>query len=227
MDDIAQDPTSSNAEEHAARGRAIWDRYCSQYGQHSALEDVIADLLHFADATVTGGAETVIDRAKHHHRSEQPSNAPRHPEPAEAQPPLFDEHGNYTPQPGTEYPFSVSDLARATARRLGAGLSARKAPHTMTSASLPAAQAEKLGDAVGRIAAYAARALNREFPHLDLEQLVETFTCPAALEGAARHYLAALKGGATPADAAGRAGTALIRAWADARLAAAQAARTD
>ena len=34
------------------------------------------------------------------------------PEPA-----LYDENGNYTPQPGTEYPFAVSDIARATTPR--------------------------------------------------------------------------------------------------------------
>lgn len=31
----------------------------------------------------------------------------------------YDEHGRYMPAPGTEYPFSVSDIARATARLLG------------------------------------------------------------------------------------------------------------
>ncbi|MER7952028.1 hypothetical protein ABTY59_32020 [Streptomyces sp. NPDC096079] len=30
-----------------------------------------------------------------------------------------DEHGRYSPAPGTEYPFSVSDIARATAALLG------------------------------------------------------------------------------------------------------------
>lgn len=34
-------------------------------------------------------------------------------------PPLYDALGRYNPQPGTEYPFSVSDIARATARMLG------------------------------------------------------------------------------------------------------------
>ncbi|NML55101.1 hypothetical protein HHL19_35770 [Streptomyces sp. R302] len=32
---------------------------------------------------------------------------------------LFDERGEYTPAPGTEYPFSVSDIARAASRLLG------------------------------------------------------------------------------------------------------------
>jgi hypothetical protein len=96
----------------------------------------------------------------------------------------------------------------------------------MPSAPLTPAQTAQLGDAVGRIAAYAARSLHDDFPHLNLEQLVETFTRPVATEGIARRYLAALESGATPADAAGRAGAALIHAWADARLAADQAART-
>ncbi|MFE4583003.1 hypothetical protein [Streptomyces chartreusis] len=104
-----------------------------------------------------------------------------------------------------------------------------QAPRTMTGAPLTAAQVERLGDAAGRIAAYAARSLVETYPHLNLERLVETFTRPVAVEGTARLYLAALDGGATPADAAGKAGAALIKAWADARLAAmaaAEAART-
>ncbi|MFD6783563.1 hypothetical protein [Streptomyces diastaticus] len=31
----------------------------------------------------------------------------------------FDVLGRYNPAPGTEYPFSVSDIARATAHMLG------------------------------------------------------------------------------------------------------------
>ncbi|MFE6639536.1 hypothetical protein ACFVFT_38520 [Streptomyces tendae] len=38
--------------------------------------------------------------------------------------PLFDENGNFDPAPGTEYPFSISDIARATARLLGDGWTA-------------------------------------------------------------------------------------------------------
>ncbi|MFK0279472.1 hypothetical protein ACIQVL_03225 [Streptomyces sp. NPDC090499] len=94
----------------------------------------------------------------------------------------------------------------------------------MPSAPLTPAQAEQLGDAAGRIAVYAARSLVQSYPNLNLERLVETFTRPVAVEGTARRYLAALDCGATPA-VAGRAGAALIRAWADARLAAAEAAR--
>ncbi|MEU5748157.1 hypothetical protein ABZ804_21795 [Streptomyces sp. NPDC047726] len=97
----------------------------------------------------------------------------------------------------------------------------------MTGSPLTPAQVEQLGDAVGRIAAYAARALHREFPQLDLEELAEAFMRPTAVEGSARIYLAALDGGASPAEAAGKAGTALVKAWAAARLAAAQAARDE
>lgn len=40
----------------------------------------------------------------------------------------YDEHGRYMPAPGTEYPFSVSDIARATARLLGADWTAESGP---------------------------------------------------------------------------------------------------
>lgn len=86
------------------------------------------------------------------------------------------------------------------------------------SAPLTAEQAEQLGEDVGRIAAFAARALNREYPHLALERLVESFTRPVALEVTAVRYLAALETGAQPGEAAGNAGAALIRDWAEARL---------
>ncbi|MET9776223.1 hypothetical protein ABZ023_18515 [Streptomyces sp. NPDC006367] len=42
--------------------------------------------------------------------------------------PEYDENGNYTPAPGTEYPFSISDIARATARVLGPGWTAESGP---------------------------------------------------------------------------------------------------
>ncbi|MEU5748163.1 hypothetical protein ABZ804_21825 [Streptomyces sp. NPDC047726] len=37
---------------------------------------------------------------------------------------LYDEDGNYSPVPGTEYPFAVSDLARAVRALLGKGWTA-------------------------------------------------------------------------------------------------------
>jgi hypothetical protein len=37
---------------------------------------------------------------------------------------MFDADGNFTPPPGYEYPFSISDIARATARLLGQGWTA-------------------------------------------------------------------------------------------------------
>uniref|UniRef100_UPI003F4911A8 hypothetical protein n=1 Tax=Streptomyces sp. CA-136453 TaxID=3240050 RepID=UPI003F4911A8 len=81
-------------------------------------------------------------------------------------------------------------------------------------------QAEELAQDVGRIAALAARSLVESFPHLDVEQLAETFTRPLVLESTALRYLGALEAGDSPGEAAGKAGAALIHAWADARLAA-------
>jgi hypothetical protein len=79
---------------------------------------------------------------------------------------------------------------------------------------------ENLGEAVGKIAAFAALSLHESFPHLDLDGLVETFTGESATTFLAERFLAGLHGGQTPGEAAGVAGTALIRAWAEARLAA-------
>lgn len=85
-------------------------------------------------------------------------------------------------------------------------------------APLSAAQVEQLGNDVGRITAFTARSLNREWPHLNLEELVEAFTRPVVLEVTTARYLKALEDGAQPGEAAGQAGAALIRDWADARL---------
>ncbi|MFI8265345.1 hypothetical protein [Streptomyces sp. NPDC085665] len=85
-------------------------------------------------------------------------------------------------------------------------------------APLTADQVEQLGEDVGRITAFTARALHRAFPHLDLEQLTATFTRSTTLDFTTRKYLGAMEAGASPAEAAGRAGVALIRVWADARL---------
>lgn len=81
-------------------------------------------------------------------------------------------------------------------------------------------QAQQLGEATGKIAALAAKALHHTWPHLDLEALVALFTRDSALEMIAATYLAGIDRGRTPGEAAGDAGTALIRVWADARLAA-------
>jgi hypothetical protein len=69
-----------------------------------------------------------------------------------------------------------------------------------------APQAADLGDAVGRIAAFAALSLNESFLHLDLEGLVEVFTRASAVEFIGRRYAAAIEGGKAP----GEAGKALI-----------------
>lgn len=81
-------------------------------------------------------------------------------------------------------------------------------------------QVTDLGEAAGKIAAFAAKALHREYPHLDLEGLVGAFTQDSALEMIALRFLDGIEHGKSPGDAAGDAGKALIRAWADARLAA-------
>ncbi|MER6367384.1 hypothetical protein ABT255_03215 [Streptomyces mirabilis] len=90
----------------------------------------------------------------------------------------------------------------------------------MTTQQLPALIADQLGEAVGRIAGFAALSLHESFPHLDLDGLVETFTRDSATEFLTKRYLSGLDSGKTPGEAAGAAGAALIRAWADARNAA-------
>ncbi|MFI2434682.1 hypothetical protein [Streptomyces sp. NPDC018693] len=88
----------------------------------------------------------------------------------------------------------------------------------MTVQPQPAITADDLGEAVGKIAAFAALSLHESFPHLDLDELVETFTRESATDFLSRRFLAGLHGGQNPGEAAGAAGSALIRAWADARL---------
>ncbi|QKW06962.1 hypothetical protein HUT18_11700 [Streptomyces sp. NA04227] len=78
-------------------------------------------------------------------------------------------------------------------------------------------EVERLGEATGRIAALAAKALNSTWPHLEVEDLVEQFTRDSALVMIASAYLAGIERGLSPGDAAGEAGTALIREWADSR----------
>ncbi|MFG3399041.1 hypothetical protein [Streptomyces parvus] len=89
-------------------------------------------------------------------------------------------------------------------------------------APLTPADAKQLGNAVGGIIAITARALHQEFPHLSVERLVETFTRPSVIESTGLRYLSALDGGATPGNAAGQASAALVKAWAAARLRAAE-----
>ncbi|THA54262.1 hypothetical protein [Streptomyces sp. A1136] len=81
-----------------------------------------------------------------------------------------------------------------------------------------AREASDLGEAIGKIAAFAAQSLHESFPHLDLEGLVDTFTGTRAVRFIGRRYLAAIEESKTPGEAAGEAGKALIYAWAEARL---------
>ncbi|GGQ49884.1 hypothetical protein GCM10010250_21840 [Streptomyces althioticus] len=88
----------------------------------------------------------------------------------------------------------------------------------MTAQTAPVIPADDLGEAVGKIAAFAALSLHESYPRLDLDELVETFTRPSATGFLARRFTAGLAQGKTPGEAAGDAGAALIRKWADARL---------
>ncbi|MDH6189160.1 hypothetical protein M2168_002192 [Streptomyces sp. CZ24] len=79
-------------------------------------------------------------------------------------------------------------------------------------------EVKDLGESIGKIAAFAAMSLHKSFPHLDLEDLVETFTRDEAVGFIGRRFLAAVEESETLGEAAGKAGAALIHAWADARL---------
>ncbi|MEV6738671.1 hypothetical protein AB0N14_17750 [Streptomyces sp. NPDC051104] len=91
---------------------------------------------------------------------------------------------------------------------------------TTTLAAASTQFAEELGDAVGRIAAFSAMSLHESFPHLDLDGLVETLTRSSAVQMVSTCYLAGRERGLPAGEAAAEAGTALIRGWSDARLAA-------
>ncbi|WP_199570560.1 hypothetical protein [Streptomyces murinus] len=83
---------------------------------------------------------------------------------------------------------------------------------------LTASDAHDLGEAVGRIAAFAAIALHRQYPNLGLERLVGDFTSESATTLISTRYLAGIERGLPSGEAAGEAGADMIRAWADARL---------
>lgn len=67
------------------------------------------------------------------------------------------------------------------------------------------------------IVAFAAKALSHTHG-IDIDRLIQSFTSSNVLEVTAARYLKALEEGHTAAEAAGRAGTALVRDWADAVL---------
>ncbi|MGW6391178.1 hypothetical protein ACWFR1_11875 [Streptomyces sp. NPDC055103] len=90
----------------------------------------------------------------------------------------------------------------------------------MSQTTTLAIPADVLSEAVGRIAGFVALSLHESFPHLDLDQLAETFTRPRAVDMISARFLAGLDNGLTAGQAAADAGTALMRAWAEARLAA-------
>ncbi|GAA2439293.1 hypothetical protein [Streptomyces glaucus] len=104
MNDIAQDPGNSTSTARCAEhARPAWELYAATHGRVS-IADLISDLLHLADRDKQDGdAETVLARAQRDY---------------------YAERGNCSPAPGTEYRFSISDIARATARILGDGWTA-------------------------------------------------------------------------------------------------------
>ncbi|MFB6629951.1 hypothetical protein ACFCWY_08655 [Streptomyces sp. NPDC056362] len=79
------------------------------------------ELTALTDLLRTGGHSPLADAwIEEHQAREKPTDCDGHPAArADAGAPPFDEHGRYTPAPGTEYPFSVSDIARATVQLLG------------------------------------------------------------------------------------------------------------
>ncbi|MFB7403306.1 hypothetical protein ACFCZR_24335 [Streptomyces rubiginosohelvolus] len=73
-----------------------------------------------------GDTEAVVAWIQHHEGEPEceghtapDAPAPAAPAPAAPEKPLFAASGEYTPEPGTEYPFSVSDIARAVSAILG------------------------------------------------------------------------------------------------------------
>ncbi|MFB6700249.1 hypothetical protein [Streptomyces rubiginosohelvolus] len=73
-----------------------------------------------------GNTEAVVAWIQHHEGEPEceghtapDAPAPAAPAPAAPEKPLFGANGEYTPEPGTEYPFSVSDIARAVSVILG------------------------------------------------------------------------------------------------------------
>ncbi|MFB8347951.1 hypothetical protein [Streptomyces niveus] len=87
----------------------------------------------------------------------------------------------------------------------------------MSQTTAPAIPADVLGEAVGRIAGFAALSLHESFPDLDLDDLVEVFTRPCSTSMISAQFLAGLGDGLPAGKAAAAAGTALIQGWADSR----------
>ncbi|MEU7092991.1 hypothetical protein [Kitasatospora aureofaciens] len=83
---------------------------------------------------------------------------------------------------------------------------------------LTEADATRLGENVGRIAAWTAKAMHESYPHLRLEMLLDHFTRDHSLEMLSTVYLRGLESGLTPGDAAAEAGAQLVHTWAKAAL---------
>ncbi|MFD4795063.1 hypothetical protein [Streptomyces anulatus] len=68
-----------------------------------------------------GDMDAVVAWIQHHEGDPECSGhtAPGAPAPAAPEKPLYGANSEYTPEPGTEYPFAVSDIARAVSALLG------------------------------------------------------------------------------------------------------------
>ncbi|MGW1989610.1 hypothetical protein [Embleya sp. NPDC001921] len=84
-------------------------------------------------------------------------------------------------------------------------------------APLTPEQTRDLGNAVGRIAALTAMAINQKYPHHRLTDLTEVFMGENTRRFIAGRYVSALDKGMATEEAAADAGKALIRAWVHAR----------
>ncbi|MFF4605198.1 hypothetical protein ACFY12_21000 [Streptomyces sp. NPDC001339] len=85
-------------------------------------------------------------------------------------------------------------------------------------APLTPAQAKQLGRDVGTIIGFAANAISHLRGTATTDTLMRTLTSPSAIDVTAARYLKALENGDSPAEAAAKAGTALVHDWADAVL---------
>ncbi|MFJ6561938.1 hypothetical protein ACIQMV_19170 [Streptomyces sp. NPDC091412] len=78
--------------------------------------------------------------------------------------------------------------------------------HTRPAQTMSPQDREDLAEAIGKIAAIAAKSLHESFPHLSLDSLVETFTRPSAVNMLGARYLSSLDRGLSAGEAAAEAG---------------------
>ncbi|MFF9901308.1 hypothetical protein [Streptomyces longispororuber] len=97
MDTIQTDEVTPRT--MAEKARPLYELYADAY-PGAQIADLITNLAHLADQTTDQGGAATLRNALLHYQAE---------------------HDLAHPVPGTEYPFSISDISRATARLLGPG----------------------------------------------------------------------------------------------------------